>query len=368
MKVLYFTNIPVPYRMNFFNELGKLCDLTVMMESEYAGNLNADWLKRFSPDNYKYILLPKIGRTSKTRINYGYSKIIMTQNFDIIVVGSYYSLSAMLFICFLRRHKIQYILNSDGGFIKQDRRLVYLLKKYFISGAAGYITTGKKTSEYLRYYGAAGKFLHISFSSLMKKDVDNLSKKHVDKEYYRSKLNINAERMVLYVGQFIYRKGVDILLKAANKINTDCTIYIVGGLPTEEYERIIQENSLTNIEFVEFLDKKTLEEYYQAADVFVLPTREDIWGLVVNEALGMGVPVITTDMCIAGLELINGINGKIVPVGDELKLAQAINEIISKPEMFETRSQEAKKSVEKYTIENMAMQHYKFFNAMEGKL
>lgn len=52
-----------------------------------------------------------------------------------------------------------------------------------------------------------------------------------------------------------------------------------------------------------------------AADIFVHPTREDIWGLVVNEAMAKGLPVITTDRCVAGLELIkNESVGRIVPV------------------------------------------------------
>lgn len=361
MKVLYFTNIPVPYRMQFFNELGKYCKLTVMMESEYAGNLNADWLKRFEVGNYEYIVLPKIGRTSKTRINYGYAKKILKEKYDIIVVGSYYSLSAMLFITFLRRHNIPYILNSDGGFVKNDNKVIYAIKRHFISQAAAYITTGDLTTRYLSHYGANGPFLKISFSSLTEEDVANLGKEEHDKAYYRNKLDIGDYKVVLYAGQFIYRKGIDVLLKAIADIKTPCVVYIVGGEPTEEYRTIVENNKLKNVVFVGFQDKKGLVEYYRAADVFVLPTREDIWGLVVNEALGMGVPVITTDRCIAGVELINGINGKIVPIDDSFKLAVAIDEIICDDIEYEERCKEAKKSVQSYTIENMAKEHYNYF-------
>lgn len=367
MKVLYFTNIPVPYRMQFFNELGKYCELTVMMESEYAGNLNADWLKRFKVRNYEYIVLPKIGRTSKTRINYGYAKKILKEKYDIIVVGSYYSLSAMIFITFLRKHRIPYILNSDGGFVKDDNKVTYAVKKHFISKAAAYITTGELTTKYLIHYGADSRFFNISFSSLTEKDISELGNQKYDKSFYRNKLGIEGEKVVLYAGQFIHRKGIDVLLNAIHTVKSRCVVYIVGGEPTDEYKAIVKKYNLNNVVFVGFQDKKGLVEYYRAADVFVLPTREDIWGLVVNEALGMGVPVITTNRCIAGVELINGVNGKIVPVGDSEKLAEAIDEIIGNDAGYHDRCKEAMKSVQNYTIENMAREHYNCFCEMKSK-
>ena len=59
-----------------------------------------------------------------------------------------------------------------------------------------------------------------------------------------------------------------------------------------------------------------------------MPTREDIWGLVINEALAYGLPTITTERCVAGLELIeDGVNGLLVPVGDVEALHQAMEKM-----------------------------------------
>ena len=61
-----------------------------------------------------------------------------------------------------------------------------------------------------------------------------------------------------------------------------------------------------------FMTKKELADWYQAADLFVMPTREDVWGLVVNEAMAYGLPVISSDMCGAASEMVkNGYNGYI---------------------------------------------------------
>mgnify|MGYP000379445039 CR=1 FL=1 len=109
-----------------------------------------------------------------------------------------------------------------------------------------------------------------------------------------------------------------------------------------------------NIVFVEFKRKEDLTDYYRAADLFVLPTREDIWGLVVNEAMAVGTPVITTTNCGAGMEILkSGDGGRIVPPEDSDSLAIAMQEMLNDDELAK-QTKHAIKSAEVYTIENMA--------------
>lgn len=111
-----------------------------------------------------------------------------------------------------------------------------------------------------------------------------------------------------------------------------------------------------NIVFVEFKTKEDLIDYYRAADLFVLPTREDIWGLVVNEAMAVGTPVITTTNCGAGIEILkNGDGGRIVPPEDPDSLANAMQEILNDVELAR-QTEHVIKSAQVYTIENMAKQ------------
>ena len=317
MKVLFFTNIPVPYRMDFFNELGKYCDLTVLMENDSAGNsLNRDWLKSYNVENYLLYILPKIGKASKTRINYGYHKFIKKGKYDIIIVGTYYSVSAMIFIEYLRIKRIPFILNSDGGFIKNDNTIKYLFKKHFISAADAYLSTGKMTSDYLKHYGGTKNIYQYPFTSMRKSEIPTTVTTNEMKQEARKANKITEKYVILYVGQLIYRKGIDILLKSIKGINKkeEIGLYIVGGEIKKEYKIIIEEENISNIHFIPFKNKSSLTSFYQAADLFILPTREDIWGLVINEAMSYGLPVITTNKCIAGIELIiNNINGFIVP-------------------------------------------------------
>ena len=171
-------------------------------------------------------------------------------------------------------------------------------------------------------------------------------------------------KVILSIGQFIHRKGFDVLLKAAASLQEGANLYIVGGEPTEEYLKMCADLALTNVHFLGFMKKEKLVKYYQAADLFVLPTREDIWGLVINEAMAFGLPVITTDRCVAGLELVeDGLNGYIVPVGDVAALAEKMNAVLSSD--FAAMGAAALEKVRPYTIENMAATHVEIFSKQE---
>ena len=112
------------------------------------------------------------------------------------------------------------------------------------------------------------------------------------------------------------------------------------------------------------MGKEQLADYYQAADIFVLPTRSDVWGLVINEAMSYALPVITTDRCIAGLELIEAEkNGFIVKVDDLDDLTEKILRLVESDELQRKCAEGALATIEKYTIEEMAKCHMEVFNS-----
>lgn len=166
------------------------------------------------------------------------------------------------------------------------------------------------------------------------------------------------KKIAITVGQFIYRKGFDILLNAWALCDKEYELYIIGAEPTKEYIDIKNRLHLENVHFEGFKMKEELKRYYQAADLFVFPTREDIWGLVVNEAMANGLPVIATDKCVAGVELIrNGENGFIVPTENAEKLASKINELMKNDSLRQLMSENNLQRIRKYTVENMAKTH-----------
>lgn len=357
MKVLYITTVPTPYKVDFFEELGKLCELTVLFENETVSYRADGWMKN-SFTNFRGFFLKGI-KIKDIKISLEIKKFIKKEKYDSIVIGVYSTISQMIVQQFMINHKIKYIISSDGGIKKEDSGIKHFIKKHFISSASAWLSTGKITTNYLKYYGANLKNIYVyPFTSVSENDILEKPLSSREKEIYRIKLGIKENKVVLSVGQFIYRKGYDNLLKTCKNLDKNIGIYIVGGKPTEEYIQMQRELNLTNVYFVDFMKKEQLADYYKAADLFVLPTREDIWGLVINEAMAYGLPVITTNKCVAGMEMINE-NGKICNV--DADWVKEITELITN----KNRGMMAEKSIEiikQYSIENMARLHYDIFS------
>ena len=368
MKVLFLANIPSPYRVAFFEELGKLCDLTVCFEGRKATDRNEDW----GVNKYTFFnaIFMKGLRTKSDQFFCPKIVNVIKQKFDIIILGGYSSPTAMMAIEYMRIKQIPFFLEVDGGLIAQENKVKYAIKKHFISSAAVWFSTGNITTEYLVHYGAQKERIYrYPFSSVRQNEILREPISSEEKIALRKKLNIDGNKVGVSVGQFIPRKGFDILLRAWKNCSKDETLYIIGSEPTEEYLKIQRENNLTNVHFVGFKNPKELRNYYQAADVFVFPTREDIWGLVINEAMANGLPVITTERCVAGKELVKeGENGYIVGVEDAVNLYEKVQEFFNDDDKRDYMSKESLKKIQMYTIENMASVHIEILKMLIKKI
>ena len=357
-KVLYMTNLPTPYKIDFFEELGKYIDLTVTFERRTANNRDSKWLStKCEGFNAVYMRGKKCG--IEGAICPQIIKIIKDGPYDTIIVGTYYTPTGMLAIEYMNIAGIHYCISVDGGFVKNDRKFKFRIKKHFLKGADKYFSPGKKTDEYLIYYGVIlQKIIRYPFASKKKEEILEEPLNYENKNEIRTSLGMHEKKIIIGVGQFIYRKGWDILLQAAYGLGRQVGVYIIGGKPTDEYLKIKKRLSLEQVHFIDFMGKDELKKYYLAADVFVLPTREDIWGLVINEAMGYGIPVVTTKNCMAGLEMVKDeINGYLVENENIDMLQKSVEAIIYNEELQRKMSFNAIDTAKKYTIENMA-KHY----------
>lgn len=358
MRLLFITNVSSPYRVAFFDELGRYMDVTVLFSSgkEDSKHRNQNWFEE-SKGNFQGIFLKKTRKIGRQNLCLEVLKWLK-QDYDCIVVGGYAHPTAILAMLYLRLRGIPFYLEIDGGIIREESRLKYSIKR-FLAGKlpSRWLSSGRCSTETLIHYGAQPQdILEYPFTSLSEKDLLENPPTEEEKKTLRQALGVEETRMILSVGQFIPRKGFDILLRSAAKLAENVGIYIVGGEPTQEYEQLCQELGLEHVHFRGFQKKDVLERYFRAADLFVLPTREDIWGLVINEAMAKGLPVITTENCVAGVELVeNGVNGYIVPVDDPEALAEKLTLALSQD--CQSLGAAALEKIRPYTLENMAKVH-----------
>lgn len=360
-KILFYTNIPSPYRVDFFNELGKYCELTVLFESTHSTERDDLW-KQYRFDNFEGIIMSG----KRTAVDMAFCPEIIrhlrAKKYDEIVITIMASLTSILAVNWLRLHHIPFIYEGDGGFVHPENRLKYMLKKNVISHAKYCFSTSAAFDEYCKKYGAAPERIYrYPFTSVWEKDVMKETLSDPDKRVLRTQLGIQEEHMLISVGQMIHRKGFDILLRAAEVLDQSWGIYLVGGQPSDELRSLMDELSLENVHFVDFMPKDKLCSYYQAADLFVLPTRDDPWGLVVNEAMANGLPVITTIRCIAGLEMVeDGVNGFLYEPEDVDQLKGILTEVSNGSLNLAQMADAALQTAKKYTIEQMVEAHCRY--------
>lgn len=362
-KVLFITNYAAPYRVHFFDKLAESLDVTVLFfdRAEEKTHRSASWFEE-GKGKCRFVQLSRRKNFAGRHVCVDVIDWIR-KDFDEIVVCGYSKPTAQLAIAYMRLHRIPFSMEVDGGLIREENGLKRMLKQQLVGGAHTWFSSGKHTTKYLVHYGAKpDRIVEYPFSSLCREDILPEAVSAEERAALRQELGISESRMILSIGQFIPRKGFDILLRAAAQMKSDAGIYIVGGEPTEEYRKLCGELHLTNVHFCGFMTKEKLTRYYKASDLFVLPTREDIWGLVINEAMAYGLPVITTDRCVAGLELVeDGVNGYVVPVEDPAALAEKMDAVLT-GDMVSMAAASLEK-VRPYTIENMAMVHWNHFES-----
>lgn len=291
-KVLYLTNIEVPYRVRFFNELASKCELTVMYERRKSANRDGKWA---SAEEKHYAVEYLDGRNLGDE--YGFSLRIIElvkKGWDVVVVGCYNSKVQMLAMAYMRMHHIPFIINLDGEpFIGSG--LKAFVKKQMLKGASAYLTAGVKAGASLRKSIGEGKhIIPYYFSSL------------TDEELARHAcLPCNREKYVLVVGQYFDYKGMDVAFDAACRDSSILYKFIGMGKRTDAFVRDMGKIP-DNVEIIPFLQKKDLEEEYKKCTVLLLPTRQECWGLVVNEAASFGTPIVSTWGSGAAVEFLSG--------------------------------------------------------------
>lgn len=368
MKLAFITNIPSPYRVDFFNELGKYCDLTVYFEKDTSDERDESWKNR-KFINFKGVFLKGVRSDVDKALSFEICKYVKRNIYDHIIVSNPATPTGIVSILYFKLKKIPYWIEGDGGFAKNGKGLKEKLKRFLFKGAKGCFSTSNEHDRYYKIYGVNDKkIFRYPFTSLYSKDIRETPCSFEEKEAIKRELGITEEKHILTVGQFIFRKGFDILLEAANDLPKSLGIYFVGGTPTTEYEEIKKIKNLENVHFVPYVDKETLKKWYAGAELMVLPTREDIWGLVVNEAMAQALPVITTDRCIAGLELVeNGKNGYIVPVNEPQSIDFSVMTILNNPQLHQSMKYNSLKKIRNYTFENMVRAHLNVFEDGELK-
>jgi glycosyltransferase involved in cell wall biosynthesis len=382
VRLAYLVSHPIQYQTPLLRRIAQEpdIDLTVFFGSDHSVRGYKDEgfgvpVKWDVPllDGYRSIFLPKLRDNDTVGPFSPISRSIVHHlrpgldrpGFDALWVHGYASVNALHGILAAKALGIPVLLRAESWLRDRGRGGVKLALKHMFFGdlrhlVAAVLPIGTYNSQYWRYY-----FGRDVPQFLMPYAVDN--------EYFASRareagptrgalqaeLQLQPHRpVILFASKLQGRKHCDDLIAAFAKVHGTLQpapyLVIVGD--GEQRPALEQQASATglsdSIRFCGFRNQSELPRFFDLCTVFVLPSRHEPWGLIVNEVMNAGRAVIVTDDVGAAPDLVqNGVNGGIYPAGDIDALVTALRDTLGTPGRAEAMGQQSAARIAQWGFE-----------------
>jgi glycosyltransferase involved in cell wall biosynthesis len=311
-RIALLVNIIAPYRLPVYQAIGSFFDLAIFyagqeqnrtywqndVESKLSSiNIKRSWGftlqfrkgKNGSVYDYKFI-----------HITPGYFFDLLNYYPDAVITNEFgwRTLVALLYGTIL--HKPVWVWWGGTPHTERSRGAVKKALRWLISRwAKHWISYGETSTEYLLSLG-------IHRERILQ--IQNCVNEQLYLQSAVPAVNVEPKPVFLYVGQLIRRKGVDKLLEAAARLQQEghhFSLLLVGsGAEKESLETLAQKLGLQNVHFYPAQSPEAMPSIYRSANCLVFPTLDDPWGLVVNEALWSGMPVLSSKYAGCAKELL----------------------------------------------------------------
>ena len=360
-RLVLLTEIIAPYRIPVFNALAahEEVNLHVIFLSRTDDSMR-HWRVYEDEIRFSYQVLPswrkRLGKYNLL-LNQDVSEALRQAAPDVIVCGGYNYLASWQAMAWARRNHVQFLLwsESTGSDHRGNHLVVELLKRKFLQNCAGFIVPGQSAMQYLEKLRVPRKKIFVARNAV---DIDlfGMHGKAALKSSERLRAELALpERYFIFVGRLVESKGVFDLLEAYSAIPADVRseiglVFAGEGPMRAELETRAREIYPGSICFTGFVHREHLPAYYGLAECLVFPTRSDPWGLVVNEAMACGLPVICTEVAGCAADLVRN-SGMLVPAGNAQQLAHAMQRLATDKTMRLSMSRESQEVIRNYSPE-----------------
>jgi glycosyltransferase involved in cell wall biosynthesis len=364
-RIAIVTGVPAPYREPVFERLANRSGVELKVfyctDSHHnvawssEGKTSFEYVKEF-PRNFtpkRFQRLPFFGYT-----NFGLSAALRDYEPDFVIVYGYNQSAHWMAFRYCLANDVPFALRSDSNVhidlgLSWQNNIRRRLLRWLVKRAAAVLPVGSANRSYWEAFGAKPSQIHLAPYAVDNERIANaVGERHPD---------LQGRVRFLYVGRLLPRKGVDLLIEAFNRIAGDrCSLTVVGDGPEAESLKAAQTpKAASRTNWTGKLSNEETLKRYADADVFVLPSRYEPWGLVVNEAMAAGLPVIADRRCGAAIDLID--DGNTGLRLDELSaesLGEAMSRYIADPQS----------AAEQGTAARQRIQHWNFNRTVDGFL
>ena len=350
-KILMIFVEPTPYILDLlergFVDINKRCDIIFLTE-----NLTQKWdLKTY---NITFSILK-----SKATL---FADIFFKRKYRLVQIAGWGHSFTVSIILASRFFFVPVAVDSDTPLGMPTSRLKKTVKKIFypilFKFPKMFLPSGTRQARYLNYYGVSNKKI---IKEQMTVDVAYIQNfvKQIDaakRDELRLSYNTQPDDIVfLFVGRLVAWKGIRELISAFELMHhTKERLGIVGtgDLDSEIWQATNRNNKIT---YFGKLHGDELWSTYHAADVFVLPSHKEPWGLVVNEAMAAGLPIIANKHAGCVDDLISEkIEGLLIDRSTVSSLCDAMRFLLNNPEKRKAMARSAFTHISHWTLQNEA--------------
>lgn len=366
LRLLLISEIIAPYRIPVFNALAGLegLELHVIFLAETDSGLR-QWRIYRDEIGFSYEVLPSWrirSRRANLLLNWGLRSRLKRFAPHAVLCGGYNYPASWEALSWTRRNGARFILWSESNSFdaRSGQPWIEALKSRFLRRCDRFVVPGTSSLQYLLSRGSPRERITVAPNA-----VDNagfrkqaIGMRGRDGEF-RRRLRV-PPRFFLFVGRLVKEKGVFDLLESYSKLGAELRSKVGLVFAGDGAARMKLEEAAAGIQpgevcFPGFMHREELAGLYATADALVLPTHSDPWGLVVNEAMACGLPVIVSSVAGCAADLVeDGWNGYVVPPRDPRRLANALDAVSRDAELRREMGMRSEERIRHYSPEACA--------------
>lgn len=378
VRLAHVVSHPIQYFAPLYRELARRpeVDLTVFFCSDLTAGAYHDpgfgcAVRWDTPllEGYRWRMLPSARAAPVSdgfiaRPNFDIVREVASGRYDALWVHGYMHATAWLGVAAARARGMTVLLRDEQTLLQRRpwrRRALKepLLRALFAQCSGLYI--GEENRRYFRRYGIPERRLFFApyavDNAFFQRRARQLARR---RDALRRSFGITDDApVVLFAGKFIEKKQPLRLIDAFARVRRarPCWLLMAGDGPLRPAaEALAARLGVPGVRFAGFLNQTELPNAYASADLFVLPSsHNETWGLVVNEAMNFGLPVVVSDRVGCARDLVReGENGFVVPHDDTDALARAIDALVAHPELRARFGRKSRARIDAYSVERAA--------------